>query len=90
MYVPKKHLLSRGQDKFGKTMTLLFTNAYKETRKKWIKIIAKDLEGIHTLLDLYFKILISAISIDGMIYFPDSLKRHNQTNSADAKSRAAD
>ncbi len=67
--------LSLGQDQFGKTISLIFSNAYNETRKKWVKAITGDLEGIHSLLEIYCKILIRAISKEGKIYIPDNIDK---------------
>ncbi len=70
-------LLSRGggKDKFGTIMTHLSDNAYSEIRKKWVKKINADLKGIHSLLELFFENLFLAISKDGALIFPNTIKK---------------
>lgn len=67
-------LLSRGEEDFSKIMQNLYNDAYRETRKIWVEKIKTDIVGIHNLLEYYFKGLLTAISKDGELIFPENIK----------------
>jgi hypothetical protein len=67
-------LLSRGEGDFGKIMQNIYDVAYKETRKIWVEKIRTDIIGIHNLLERYFKGLLTALSNNRELIFPDNIK----------------
>ena len=67
-------LLSLEQNEPDKIIMRIYSDTYKETRKKWTERISNAIEKIHTILDIYFKILIKAISKNGVILIPDNFE----------------
>jgi hypothetical protein len=67
-------LLSRGEKEISNIMQNLYNDAYRETRKVWVKKITTDIVGIHKLLEYYFKGLLAAISKDGELLLPENIR----------------
>jgi len=64
-------LLSRSEDTdFSNTMNLGYKLAYKEIRKKWVKKIEDDSNGIIKLLDVYLNVLYKLITKKDKIIYP--------------------
>ncbi len=63
------------KDELTKLIKPLYEIIYKEVHERWEKKVRKDLQQVHKLMDIYFKIVKRTISNKGRIILPDNIKK---------------